>query len=447
VTLGSQQQGQSSPKLGVLKLRSNVDSFSSICDVHRSSEHRRSTTFGDMNNSTEASDVSTPTCMNANALKPINESKAKRTANSAVKSQRGSVVLNDKLSRQARPATTHGGASSSTSLLHFNSNAGIHSSGGGLWKYERHNSTAPSIGSLPSSASVTPINEIAFDFATLANSPSALAPGVALARGEAVLEGPERVDSPNNMSKKRFDVSVHSQTVIDCCPPAHKSDCFCMHQLHQRLTMDHLLNGSELSASSELMPLSPVPSSSQTPTRGGDRQLVKNYVEEPAVPIQLPPSPDPLLPDALAIPRTVRRLHIVVSTFHFLVRCTHCVIIMRLAHPQHLAISRSVPSLRVRAPTSAIRSPNGSNYMVESVRVGTDPPSLTRRQRPSTAIAPVAAATLTRLSKGSSSTTALVPTRSAYMREFPKPPKGVVIRATSAAAASTDEALRLAWSS
>jgi len=111
VTLGSQQQGQSSPKLGVLKLRSNVDSFSSICDVHRSSEHRRSTAFADMNNSTEASDVSTPTCMNANVLKPINESKAKRTANSAVKSQRGSVVLNDKLSRQARPATTHGGES------------------------------------------------------------------------------------------------------------------------------------------------------------------------------------------------------------------------------------------------------------------------------------------------------------------------------------------------
>lgn len=204
VTLGLQQQ---SPGLAALKLKSNVDSFSSICDVQRSPERRRSTAFGDVDGLLEAPEPTTPMITSASALKPVTVSKAKRKASSAAKNQRGSVVLNDTLSRHARPATTQ--ASSSSSLLPPNGNSGMHGSGG-LWRYERQASSASSIGSPSSSASVTPVDDLTFDLATLANSPSALASGVALARGDAMFEGPERVDSPNNMSRKRFDVSVSS---------------------------------------------------------------------------------------------------------------------------------------------------------------------------------------------------------------------------------------------
>lgn len=51
-----------------------------------------------------------------------------------------------------------------------------------------------------------PTDELALDIALLANSPSGIVSGVTLARGDSVIEGAERVESPSNMSRKRFDV-------------------------------------------------------------------------------------------------------------------------------------------------------------------------------------------------------------------------------------------------
>lgn len=75
--------------------------------------------------------------------------------------------------------------------------------------------------------------------------------------------------------------------------------------------MDYILNGSEALDSIDQASTSAAKSlTSPTPNRSSDWKLTKNYVEEPADPVILPPSPDPLLPDALAIPRTVHMLQL-----------------------------------------------------------------------------------------------------------------------------------------
>lgn len=95
-----------------------------------------------------------------------------------------------------------------------------------------------------------------------------------------------------------------------------------------------------------------------------------------------------------------------------------------------------MPALRVRTPNNLPTVVGGGAGASHVMNEDADRSISKIRQRPSTAMVDHARI------KGSG----LASRSSEYMREFPKPPSGVVIRARNAVQASVDDTLRVAWS-
>lgn len=170
-----------------IKMKSNIDSFAAISEVapvDRTQSSSRSLWARDAlleSHSANSSLSSIGAAAKATSASSSNSTKSTAATKRKNKTTtgNGAVLLHDKLSR--KKSTVSGGASLSTLFA-----------------------SGASVGSSTSQAAFVP-EQSDFNASALPSSIQ-LARGVVLSQGDSVVEGPARLESPNTMSRKRFDV-------------------------------------------------------------------------------------------------------------------------------------------------------------------------------------------------------------------------------------------------
>lgn len=280
-----------------VRMKSNIDSFSGVLDVspdragggddligcqHTSRSHWSSLDALYESHTVDSSAFPLPSSTTASA-----SALGRRQSKGA-----GVVILNDTLSRKksgAVAASTEHNTVSST-----------------LWRRRSRSTSTSGPGNGSPRAFVPECSD--FNVQVLPSTIK-LASGVVLTQGESLVEGPVRIESPNTMSRKRFDVRLALDLAREKSGDKNNNGNRWTHarslmpltlQLHQSVATDLLLHWNGALASSASSP------TLHHHHHNAHLDLCSRpYAEVPADPIPAPQL-SPIPATALVIPRTVR---------------------------------------------------------------------------------------------------------------------------------------------